>query len=198
MGNETVTDVVRDFIAMAEECGGLEAATIHAMTARLSVAHAREVEANDAYIREANRRISVLASLLNQANVDRLREVEALQLALDNEQAKGVHSCSVHCERPLCVMTRRAEAAEADARRWRHVRDEMTYHYGDGQTEPRECGIHLEWFQGPWVRDGSNGGSGRPDSFPGWDTIVDEAITKLADELQELDDDAAIASGGEG
>ena len=50
MTNETVTDVVRDFDATAAECGGLEAATIHAMTARLSVAHAREVDravAND-------------------------------------------------------------------------------------------------------------------------------------------------------
>ena len=43
--NETVADVVRDFDAMAAECGGLEAATIHAMTVRLSVAHAREVDA---------------------------------------------------------------------------------------------------------------------------------------------------------
>ena len=42
---ETVAHVVRDFDAMAAECGGLEAATIHAMTVRLSVAHAREVEA---------------------------------------------------------------------------------------------------------------------------------------------------------
>lgn len=53
------------------------------------------------------------------------REVEALQLALDNEQAKGVHSCGVHCERPLCVARReiaslrqRGEAAEAKLRAW--------------------------------------------------------------------------------
>ena len=39
----------------------------------------RRAEAAEAYIREADRRISVLASLLNQANVDRLREVEALR-----------------------------------------------------------------------------------------------------------------------
>ena len=39
------------------------------------------IPANDAYayIREADRRISVLAALLNQANVDHLREVEALR-----------------------------------------------------------------------------------------------------------------------
>lgn len=37
----------------------------------------RRAEAAEAYIREADRRISVLASLLNQSNVDRLREVEA-------------------------------------------------------------------------------------------------------------------------
>lgn len=82
MGNETVANIVRDFDAMAAECGGLEAATIHAMTVRLSVAHAREVELKDAYIREADRRISVLASLLNQSNVDRFREVEALTKGL--------------------------------------------------------------------------------------------------------------------
>ena len=44
MTDETVTDVVRDFDAMAAECGGLEAATIHAMTTRIQAAHAREVE----------------------------------------------------------------------------------------------------------------------------------------------------------
>ena len=43
---ETVAYVVQDFDAMATECGGLEAATILAMTARLSAAHAREVEAS--------------------------------------------------------------------------------------------------------------------------------------------------------
>lgn len=95
MTTETVVDVLRDFDAMAAESGGLEAATIHAMTVRLSVANAREVEANDACIRKAGRRISKLASLLNQANVDRLREVEALRL--------------------------RAEAAEGDARRLREA-----------------------------------------------------------------------------
>lgn len=41
---ETVAHVVRDFDAMAAECGGLEAATIHAMTTRIQAAHAREVE----------------------------------------------------------------------------------------------------------------------------------------------------------
>lgn len=45
MTTKTVADVLGDFDAMAAECGGLEAATIHAMTLRLSVAHAREVEA---------------------------------------------------------------------------------------------------------------------------------------------------------
>ena len=44
MTNETVPDVLRDFDAMAAECGGLEAATIHAMTTRIQAAHAREVE----------------------------------------------------------------------------------------------------------------------------------------------------------
>lgn len=43
MTTETVADVLADFDAMAAECGGLEAATIHAMTTRLSVANAREV-----------------------------------------------------------------------------------------------------------------------------------------------------------
>ena len=131
--------------------------------------------------------------------IENIQAVSAYMKTRGHEEwtIAGVRSQAAHA-REVEALRQRAEAAEADARRWRHVRDEMTYHYGDGQTEPRECGIHLEWVQGPWIRDGSNGGSGRPDSFPGWDTIVDEAITKLADELRELDDDAAIASGGEG
>lgn len=90
--NETVADVAREFDAMAAECGGLEAATIHAMTLRINVAHAREIE--------------------------------SLQRELDNERVRGVHTCSIYCDRPLCVARReieslrqRVEAAEAAGRR---------------------------------------------------------------------------------
>lgn len=84
MTTETVTDVLRDFDAMAAECGGLEAATIHAMTLRVNAAHAREVER-----------------------------------AVANERVRDVHTCHDQCTKTeLCRMTRRAEAAEADARRF--------------------------------------------------------------------------------
>ena len=88
---ETVDDVVRDFDAMAAECGGLEAATIHAMTTRIQAAHAREADR-----------------------------------AVANERVRDVHTCHDQCTKTeLCRMTRRAEAAEADARRYRWLRDDM-------------------------------------------------------------------------
>lgn len=73
-----------------------------------------------------------------------------------------------------------------DAARWRFLCDECTHSYGDGYTEPNECCVNLEWQQGPWIRDGSNGGMGRSDTFPGWDSILDEAMEK---HLRELSDD---------
>jgi hypothetical protein len=33
-------------------------------------------------------------------------EIERLRAALANEQARGVHTCHEHCERPMCVMQR--------------------------------------------------------------------------------------------
>jgi septal ring factor EnvC (AmiA/AmiB activator) len=35
-----------------------------------------------------------------------LAEIERLRAALANEQARGVHTCHEHCERPMCVMQR--------------------------------------------------------------------------------------------
>ena len=98
----------------------------------------------------------------------------------------------------------RAEKAEAerdallaDALRWRHIRDECAYSYGDGHTEPVEHGIHLDWMQGAWIRDESNGGIGRPDTFPGWNSLVDNLISNLATELTEDDAiDAAMKGVG--
>ena len=99
MTTETVTDVVRDFDAMAAECGGLEAATIHSMTARIQAAHAHEVER-----------------------------------AVANERVRDVHTCHDQCTKTeLCRMTRRAEAAEADARRYRWLRGL------DGQCDAAAC-----------------------------------------------------------
>jgi hypothetical protein len=63
-------------------------------------------------------------------------EIERLREALANEQARGVHTCHEHCERPMCVMQRaiterdsiierlRARLAEAerDAARYRYLR----------------------------------------------------------------------------
>jgi hypothetical protein len=65
-----------------------------------------------------------------------LDEIERLRAALANEQARGVHTCHEHCERPMCVMQRaiterdsiierlRARLAEAerDAARYRWLR----------------------------------------------------------------------------
>lgn len=89
------------------------------------------------------------------------------------------------------------DALLADALRWRHIRDECAYSYGDGHTEPVEHGIHLDWMQGAWIRDESNGGIGRPDTFPGWNSLVDNLISNLATELTEDDAlDAAMKGVG--
>jgi len=37
---------------------------------------------------------------------DAADEIERLRAALANEQARGVHTCHEHCERPMCVMQR--------------------------------------------------------------------------------------------
>lgn len=187
--NETVADVVLEMRERAYKGHHLISSALEMIADRIQAAHAREVEA-------LTKGLRVAAIALAHASETDATNRPAYQHVSDLLAGTHIADAGNMVE----ALRLRAEAAEADARRWRHVRDEMTHHYGDGQTEPRECVIHLEWFQGPWVRDGSNRGLGRPDSFPGWDTIVDEAITKLADELQELDDDAAIASasGGEG
>ncbi|WP_039725819.1 hypothetical protein [Xanthomonas sp. SHU 199] len=104
------------------------------------------------------------------------------------------------------VLRGRAERAEAllhdaqrDAGRWRFLKNECTEQYGDGYSEPREAHLCLEWGQGSWIMDGSNGGRGRPDTFPGWDAIVDEMIARAQAELAALDaDDAAMAAEREG
>lgn len=52
----------------------------------------------------------------HQQAVDALRaEVERLQTEIDDKWAEGVHSCGDHCQRPACVMLRRAQRAEAQA-----------------------------------------------------------------------------------
>ena len=105
----------------------------------------RRAEAAEAYIREADGRISELASLLNQSNVDRLREVEALTKGLRVAAIALAHASETDATyRPAYqhvsdllagthiadagnmveAMRLRAEAAEADARRYRWLRDE--------------------------------------------------------------------------
>lgn len=92
-------------------------------------------------------------------------------------------------------LTAERDAAVADAGRWRHITEELDRSYGDGYTEPKERCIVLEWQQGPWIRDGSNGGAGRPDTFPGWNSIVDEMMAETRRVLAELDhDDCAEGS----
>lgn len=97
----------------------------------------------------------------------------------------------------IAAVVAERDALLADALRWRHIRDECAYSYGDGHTEPVEHGIHLDWMQGAWIRDESNGGIGRPDTFPGWNSLVDNLISNLATELTEDDAlDAAMKGVG--
>lgn len=102
--------------------------------------------------------------------------------------------------RDITALLDALEAARDDAERWRFVTNELSEAYGDGNTEPHECHVHLEWVQGPWIRDGSNGGRGRPDTFPGWNAIVDAKIAQHRLDYDDLDaaiDQARGKAGGE-
>lgn len=78
-----------------------------------------------------------------------------------------------------------------NAERWRFFCEEMTHSYGDGYNEPKECHAQLTWQQGPWIRGGSNGGNGRPDTFPGWNSVIDEAMENQRRELLDLEGEIA-------
>lgn len=125
---------------------------------RSPAAHAREVEANGAYIREADRRISELASLLNRSNVDRYREVEALTKGLRVAAIALAHASETDATyRPAYqhvsdllagthiadagnmveALRLRAEAAEADARRYAFLRNKCNHGDDIGITEIR-------------------------------------------------------------
>lgn len=44
---------------------------------------------------------------------DRIAKLEAEVERLENIVAVGVHSCSVHCQRPMCVLQREHDALRA-------------------------------------------------------------------------------------
>lgn len=43
-----------------------------------------------------------------------IEEIDRLQDDLDNERAKGIHTCHSKCQRPLCVANRRIEELRAE------------------------------------------------------------------------------------
>jgi 3-methyladenine DNA glycosylase/8-oxoguanine DNA glycosylase len=100
----------------------------------------------------------------------------------------------LHSDHEAEVTRLRAEVEKyrKDAQRYGFLKDERTGSYGDGYTEPKEAHLCLEWQQGPWIRDGSNGGLGRPDVFPGWDSIVDEMMASVAEDEDDAEIDAAM------
>jgi predicted RNase H-like nuclease (RuvC/YqgF family) len=64
-----------------------------------------------------------------QAKNERLKQrIEGLERDLDNERARGIHTCHSKCQRPLCVAHRRIEALERgrdiqknNAKRWEEL-----------------------------------------------------------------------------
>ncbi|TDB26839.1 hypothetical protein ATCM_03795 [Stenotrophomonas sp. ATCM1_4] len=126
-----------------------------------------------------------------QSAIDRLRE-DLAEIRSQRDRAELLVEARGTC---IDRLTAERDAAVADAGRWRHITEELDRSYGDGYTEPKERCIVLEWQQGPWIRDGSNGGAGRPDTFPGWNSIVDEMMAETRRVLAELDhDDCAEGS----
>ena len=94
-----------------------------------------------------------------------------------------------------CHAAMQGEDVRRDAERWRFFCDNIGSAYGDGYTEPREQSACLEWQQGPWIRDGSNGGQGRADTFPGWSAIIDKMMEDEQRALEELDEPTDTAMG---
>ena len=77
----------------------------------------QDLQAENAELHATNQQIQ-------QDYYERGSEISELREQLENEQAKGVHSCGPHCQRPMCVLRRenaelreRAEKAEAENER---------------------------------------------------------------------------------
>lgn len=68
------------------------------------------------------------------------QEVESLRAELENEQARGIHTCHENCQRPLCVARRRVRELEkeveelmADKARLDHLQTQW-YWYDGGDS----------------------------------------------------------------
>ena len=99
---EAVADVLADLDAMAAECGGLEAATIHAMTKRIAAAHAREVEELEKYKADTQQLRDILGDSPAAKLVIELDQLRQANIAYSSENAN---------------LRGRAMAAEKDAAR---------------------------------------------------------------------------------
>jgi len=67
------------------------------------VCHGGEVELEERCIVRLQRELAAMTA-----------ERDALQEALDNEQARGIHTCHDDCQRPMCVLRRDLTAAQKD------------------------------------------------------------------------------------
>ena len=45
-------------------------------------------------------------------------EIERLKTALDNERARGIHSCGPHCQKLECRQRREIERLQAENEKW--------------------------------------------------------------------------------
>jgi len=135
-------------------------------------------------------RLDVLAHAVTEANWSEF----SMRVPVEPERdADCVLSSAARELRAYATM--QVEDVVRDAARWRFFCDNIGRSYGDGYSEPREESACLEWQQGPWIRDGSNGGRGRADTFPGWSAILDKMMEDERRALEDLDDPLDAAMG---
>jgi hypothetical protein len=118
-------------------------------------------------------------------------EIERLRAALANEQARGVHTCHEHCERPMCVMQRAITE-----------RDSIIERLRARLAEAERDAVRYRWLE-QWINENTSGfeifpiGPGN-EYGPDGNTIIDVNFYYLADEkwpVKTLDDAIDAAMG---
>jgi hypothetical protein len=66
---------------------------------------------------------------LIEAIAQRDDRIEELERDLDNERARGIHTCHSKCQRPLCVAHRRIAELEGENERWKKQHESDVLYY---------------------------------------------------------------------
>lgn len=90
---------------------------------------------------------------------EQYRELEKENKRLENIFASGVHSCHENCQRPLCVLRRRAEQAEARVKELEELYRDLRVAYEQNANQcvqiNRDLGLKketAEWLNGATIQ----------------------------------------------